>query len=80
MLKIMKLFNISILKKNKNNNEVIKFDDNTKELANKLEKLLKLGKISKSKKLSKSRNFSKNNIMEKSSFLAPNTKIIFNYL
>ena len=71
---------MTVFKKNKNYNKVIKFNNNNKKFANKLEKLLKSRKIFKSKKLSKSWNLFKNNIIKRSSFPISNIKIAFNYL
>ena len=67
-------------KKNKNNNQIIRFNDSGKKLTNKLKKLSKLRKIFKFKKLSKNKNLVKNNAIRKFNFLIFNTKTIFNYL
>ena len=73
--------NILAFKKNKNNDEDIKFSDNNKKLINKLEKLTKLKKMFKSKKLSKSRNLFKFNTKKaRLSLLIFDIKIIFNCL
>lgn len=52
---------MAVSKRNKYNDEIIKFGDSSKKFANKPSKLSKLRKTLKSKKLSKNRNLLKNN-------------------
>ena len=82
MLKITRLLNILVFKRDKSNNKVNKFSINNdnKEFARKLRKLSKFLKLFKFKKLLKKDLLKINVKKARPSFLTFNAKTIFNYL